>query len=341
MCGPIIFSRPPIRRPESEFAVLIEARGGLEIGQSGDLAVDRCKVGTSSLEQLLEVMDDEIELLEIVDPIARPHYPPQIKPQPARPWVIEAVDRFAGRGQYPGPVNAQTLLRRDQPELDGVPIEPGQALQMPEPERLQPAFAIGLQVVGEDRVHQQRHMAADVVEHVRFLDVVELVAAADEAGRREAAASGMSEENVVRDEPGHRHDLPAGGAVENIAEPSKIRNPVRRHPEPAEPVEIFAAGAPDQQPLLPLKQQSPDRVFLFAIGLPVLLDCKIRPDGCHRPLQSCTHQVWMPEWCVNRPPLGYAGVAIGLAKQSSTVRPNRVTSSVSSRASRAKYGFRR
>src|SRR5437867_3337074 len=78
-------------------------------------------------------------------------------------------------------------------------------------------------------------MAADVVEHVRFLDVVELVAAADEAGRREAPAGEMSEENVVRDEARDRHDSPAGGAVENIAEPSEIWNPVRRHPEPAEP----------------------------------------------------------------------------------------------------------
>src|SRR5438034_8012679 len=145
-------------------------------------------------------------------------------------------------------------------------------------------------------------MAADVVEHVRFLDVVELVAAADEAGRREAPAGEMSEENVVRDEARDRHDSPAGGAVENIAEPSEIWNPVRRHPEPAEPVEIFAAGAPDQQPLLPFKQQSPDGVFLFAIGLPVLLDGKIRPDCGHRPLRSCTYQVWTPEWCVNRPP---------------------------------------
>ena len=51
---------------------------------------------------------------------------------PMRPRVVEAIGRFSGRGQYPGPVNTQAFGRRYQPELDSVPIEPGQALQMTE-----------------------------------------------------------------------------------------------------------------------------------------------------------------------------------------------------------------
>src|SRR5208282_4899260 len=159
----------------------------------------------------------------------------------------------------------------DQSELDGVPIEPGQVRQMPEPERLQPAFTIGLQVVGEDRVHQQRHMAADVVEDVRLLEIVKLVAAPEKTSRGEPAAGEMGEENVVRDEARHRDDPPPGGSVENIAEAPEIGNAVGRDAKPAQPFEIFATGAPDQQALLSFEQQSPDRVLLFAIALPVLL----------------------------------------------------------------------
>src|SRR5438270_10000676 len=110
---------------------------------------------------------------------------------------------------------------------------------MSEPESLQPAFAVGLQVVGKDRVHQQRHMAADVMENVRFLDVVELIAAADEAGRREAAAGEVREEDVIGDETGHGYEPPPGGAVEDIAQAPEIGNPIRRHTEPCEPVEIL------------------------------------------------------------------------------------------------------
>ena len=153
-------------------------------------------------------------------------------------------------------------------------------LQVPEAQRLQPAFAVGLHVVGEDRVHQQRHMAADVVEDVGLLQVIELVAAPNEAGRRKAAAREMGEEHIVRHEPGHRDDPPPGRGVENIAQAAEIGNPVGGDAEPAEPVEILAAGASDEQPLLPLEQQPPDRVLLLAVLVPVLLDRKIAIGSC-------------------------------------------------------------
>ena len=165
--------------------------------------------------------------------------------------------------------------RGDQPELDGVPIEPGQMLQMPEAQRLQPAFAVGLHVVGEDRVHQQRHVAADIVEDVGLLEVIELVAATDEAGRRKAAAREIGEENIVRHEAGHCHDPPPGRGVENFAQSPEIRDPVGGDPERAEPVEKLSAGATGEQPLLAFEQQPPDRVLLLAVLLPILLDRKI------------------------------------------------------------------
>src|SRR5262245_59294199 len=74
------FLRRPLIGWASIFAILIELGGGLESGQSSDLTVDRRKIGPGRVEQLLEIVDDEVELLEIVDSVARPHDPAQIEP---------------------------------------------------------------------------------------------------------------------------------------------------------------------------------------------------------------------------------------------------------------------
>jgi hypothetical protein len=85
----------------------------------------------------------------------------------------------------------------------------------------------------------------------------------------------MGEENVVWDETWHRDDTPPRGSVENTAEAPEIGNAIGCDTKPAQPFEIFAAGPPDQQALLSFEQQSPDRVFLFAIAFPVLFNGKI------------------------------------------------------------------
>ena len=63
----------------------------------------------------------------------------------------------------------------------------------------------------------------------------------------------MSEENVVRDETRYRDDTPPRSSVENIVEALKIGNAVGRDAKPAQPFEIFAAGAGEQQALLPFE----------------------------------------------------------------------------------------
>ena len=75
-------------------------------------------------------------------------------------------------------------------------------------------------------------MAADVVEYVGLLKIIELVAPTNEAGRWEPSAGEMGKEHIVRDKPGHCHDPPPGGGLEDIAEPAEIRDPVRLHTEP-------------------------------------------------------------------------------------------------------------
>lgn len=53
-------------------------------------------------------------------------------------------------------------------------------------------------------------MAEHVVENVRLLQIVELIAPADEVARNETTIGEVIEEHVVGHEAGHRHNLPAG-----------------------------------------------------------------------------------------------------------------------------------
>ena len=155
---------------------------------------------------------------------------------------------------------------------------------MPEALRLSPAFAVGLHVIGEYRVHQHRHVAANVVKDVRLLQVIELVAAADEACRRELPTGEKIEKHVVGHQPRHCGDAPAGRPVENVAEPSEIGDAAGGDAEPGQAVQVLAAGAVDQQPLLALEQQAPDRMLFLAVSRPILLD-HVVPDIAHRALR--------------------------------------------------------
>src|SRR6266480_3353027 len=118
---------------------------------------------------------------------------------------------------------------------------------MPEVDRLQPAFAVGLHVIGEDRAHQHRHMAGDVMKDVRLLKIVKLVAPPDEARRRKAPRGKKGEKHVVRHEAWYRNNAPARRAIEDVAEPAEIRNSVRGNTQLLETIEVFAAGAPFEQ----------------------------------------------------------------------------------------------
>ena len=118
-------------------------------------------------------------------------------------------------------------------------------------------------------------MAADIVKDIRFLQIVELVAVPNEAGRREAAPREMGEENIVGDKARHRNDPPSGGTVENVVEAAKIWDALCRDTEPGKSLEVFPAGTSGQETLLAFEQKLPDRMLLSAILLPVLLDYTI------------------------------------------------------------------
>src|SRR5437588_3747038 len=101
-------------------------------------------------------------------------------------------------------------------------------------------------------------MAADIVEDVGLLEVIELVAAPDEASRRKASAGEIAEEDIVGNQAGHCDKAPPGGALEHLAQPAEIGDPGRGNPERSQPVEKLIAGPADQQPLLAFEKQPPD-----------------------------------------------------------------------------------
>ena len=74
----------------------------------------------------------------------------------------------------PDAVKLQGAIFADQAEFHRVPVKPRQLLQRVESLRAQSADAVGLHIVGEHRIGEQRHVPEDVVEDVRFLQIVEL-----------------------------------------------------------------------------------------------------------------------------------------------------------------------
>src|SRR3546814_2861813 len=85
-------------------------------------------------------------------------------------------------------LDADALLGADQAELDG---EPEQPLHHPEIGLVeaQRRLAVLLQEVGVGRQRQHRAVAEDLVEDVGLLQVVEVLAPADEGGGGELARS--------------------------------------------------------------------------------------------------------------------------------------------------------
>ena len=189
-------------------------------------------------------------------------------------------------------------------------------------------------------------MTAYVVKNVRLLKVIQLVAMADKTGRWEPPLRKMRKEHRVRDETRNRHDTPPGRAAEYVVKPAEIGNTARGDTQRTQPVEIFVAGAADQQLLLALEQQPPDCVLLLAVTLPILLHRKvggrIRPVSAHQPLRAHPFpEVRMAGRRVNRVMGAAARYSAASARHSWVAEVNRSISWLISAASLAKRGRRR
>ena len=141
----------------------------------------------------------------------------------------------------------------DQPEFDRVPVEPAEQFAGPEAVGLESALAVFLQMVGEDRVEQQGHMAEQVVEHVGLHDVIEFFGGADPVGDREPAVRQQGEKWHLGDQARHGDHLPSGGLAQPVVDLIEVRNPVLRA-QRWQGADEFVAGQPGQHCLLPLVQ---------------------------------------------------------------------------------------
>ena len=78
-------------------------------------------------------------------------------------------------------------------------------------------------------------MAEDIVEDVGLLQIVELLAAADEGSGRKLAVGQHLEEGPRRDEPRHRDDFPAGDRRSRAFIRSKFGTPSAPMPSASRP----------------------------------------------------------------------------------------------------------
>jgi hypothetical protein len=159
-----------------------------------------------------------------------------------------------------------------QPELDRVPIEPRQLMQRAELQAAQAAHAIGLHIIGIDRVGEHRHMAEHVVENVRLLKIIELIRPTDEIARDEAAIGEMVEKDLVRHQPRYRDHAPAGQRAEPLGQFLEIRNARPGQPQDIEPAQIGLARPAAKLCGLTGEQSIPGAMILRAIMRPVLRD---------------------------------------------------------------------
>ncbi len=109
-------------------------------------------------------------------------------------------------------------------------------------------------------------MAEDFVEDVRFLDVVEMLALADERGGREGAFGQHREEPAERDEGRDRLDPPACFPGQDRRDIDALRHAVMRQVELSQSGEIRPCHMPLDRRQLTLEEVAPDGILLGVIG---------------------------------------------------------------------------
>src|SRR5690606_4648498 len=226
------------------------------------------------LHQLLVAVDDKVGLLEGVDAVAGAHDPLQVEADAVGRGAFQAVDGLALGADDAAAVDAQAASLANQAELHRVPVQPGQVDQRLRADavRLDAAAAVGGHVVGEDRVHQQRDVAEQVVEQVRFAQVVQLFGFADPPGDREAAVGQVLEEGQFRQQALDADQLPAGGLAQHRVELVELRDAPGAHAHGPLLAQELLAGPTRQHLLLAREQRRPDLVVGAAVAAPGLLD---------------------------------------------------------------------
>ena len=265
----------------SLFSGGVEAVGGEHFAGAVGLAPrERGVVGREvrlrRLEELAEVSDHEVGFLERVDLVARAHDAQQVEADPVGFRAVDAMGQLPARGEDPRPVGPEPLRGLDQPEFHRVPVQAREHLDRPEAVGLQPPAAVGLEVVGEHRVEEQRHVAEEIVEDVGLDDVVELRGRAQPHGHREAAVGEVLEEHEVGQQPRHRHQPPVRRGAEARVHAVEARDAHAEIEGGERRVELVAGVARHERGLARV-EAAPQGVLGLRVGVPVLLDGVVGP----------------------------------------------------------------
>src|SRR5882672_3815355 len=125
---------------------------------------------------------------------------------------------------------------------------------------------------------EQRHMAEEVVEHVRLFEIIEFAFLANPPGDWKPPVGQMLEEFLIGDQAGNGNDLEPGQMRELLIDATEIGNSVGD-------VQTFDAGdefldriARDQFHLMAVKP-SPTVMIDWAIVIERLLDRIVETDG--------------------------------------------------------------
>src|SRR4051812_21829836 len=262
---------------------------GLELRLAAHRGVDRCEIDVRELEQLVDAPDHEIGLLEVVDAVACAHHAGELEADAVGRTIVERENALGVGGGNARAVDAHAVAALDQAELDRVPVDARKIGQHAELLRAQAALAVGLDIVGHHRVHQHRHVAEHIVEHVGLFDVVELAGLADELARGEAAVGEMLEEHLVRNQARHGDDLPAGALAEDVGQAPEVGDRIGADRQPLHAVDKLVAGAARQQPGLALEERAPDRVLGARVLVPCLIDRPVRAFRAHAGRRAVLH----------------------------------------------------
>src|SRR5689334_1917060 len=155
--------------------------------------------------------------------------------------------RFAEAGREARAEDLQLAALPREPELHAVPIEPGGAMALSGFDRRKPEAADMLGHLGEIVMRQHRDVPEHVVEAVRRLEIVELVALADEIADREHPLGQHREEDFVGDEAGDGNGAPTRTRFQDRVQPLDVRYAWMRQPEQVDPVEEGADDARAEQ----------------------------------------------------------------------------------------------
>ena len=115
-------------------------------------------------------------------------------------------------------------------------------------------------------------MAKDVVKHVGFLQIIELMRLADEMAGRETPVGQVFKKNLVGHQAGHGHQLPAGALHQDVGHAPEVGNAVGPDRQRGHAANERVAGAPRQQPALALEQRFPDAVLFGGVPVPALVN---------------------------------------------------------------------